>query len=56
MERTDNISLEFSSKMIEEFGKYLLEKEAARATIEKYMRDIHTFVAFHGTDRMILTL
>ena len=40
-------------RMLEEFQEYLAERENAAATIEKYLRDIKTFIRFSGVGQGI---
>lgn len=46
-------SLTIEENMMEEFADYLVEKEYARATIEKYCLDVRTFMGFLGAKREI---
>lgn len=43
----------FEEKMIGYFTEHLEEKECAPATIEKYLRDVKTFIKYLGNDRKI---
>lgn len=38
---------------VEEFREYLMERENAGATIEKYLRDVRKFMTYAGADKLL---
>ena len=44
------MSKKITAKQIEDFARHLCEDEKSRATVEKYMRDIRTFLMYAGED------
>lgn len=49
----EKVNVQIRPQMLEEFREYMEEKENAPATIEKYLRDVRTFLKYSGRETQI---
>ena len=52
-ENMENNVVVLTDHMLEGFREHLIQEEHARATIEKYMRDVRMFLLYLGDNRQI---